>query len=204
MQIANTVKKKGGPPYFYGCSNTILGACLPLHISSATTIWPGWKNQLNLNVCGVWCFDLGKLLQVYPAFGPGKDFSMDWMLLIVGRNLIATWIICGFWDWFLYFSPLQVNHQLGSNFLKTGQNMILCAQLNQQPFIDFLWTKHISQLLLFVYRCKCYVNVNVNYYLNMNQLTVELQAKLAKYKMNPQYPSFNQIKHDALVRTQMQ
>ena len=25
------------------------------------------------------------------------------------------------------------------------------------------------------------------------------QAKLAKYKMNPQYPSFNQIKHDALV-----
>ena len=38
----------------------------------------------------------------------------------------------------------------------------------------------------------------------MNQLTVELQAKLAKYKMNPQYPSFNQIKHDALVRTQMQ
>ena len=49
------------------------------------------------------------LIQVYPAFGPGKDFSMDWMLLIVGRNLIATWIICGFWDWFLYFSPLQVN-----------------------------------------------------------------------------------------------
>ena len=26
------------------------------------------------------------------------------------------------------------------------------------------------------------------------------QAKLAKYKMNPQYPSFNQIKHDAMVR----
>merc|ERR1712198_532746 len=73
--------------------------------------------------------------QVYPAFGPAKDFSMDWMLLIVGRNLIATWIICGFWDWFLYFSPLQ--------------------------------------------------------------------AKLAKYKMNPQYPSFNQIKHDALVTTSM-
>merc|ERR1712013_894620 len=46
---------------------------------------------------------------------------------------IATWVICGFWDWFLYFSPLQ--------------------------------------------------------------------AKLAKYKMNPQYPSFNQIKHDAMVTT---
>ena len=31
-------------------------------------------------------------------------------------------------------------------------------------------------------------------------MTAVLQAKLAKYKMNPQYPSFNQIKHDALVR----
>merc|ERR1712130_321037 len=49
--------------------------------------------------------------QVYPAFGPGKDFTMDWMLLIVARNLIATWLICGFWDWFLYFSPLQVNYR---------------------------------------------------------------------------------------------
>ena len=23
------------------------------------------------------------------------------------RNLLATWIICGFWDWFFYFSPLK-------------------------------------------------------------------------------------------------
>ena len=30
------------------------------------------------------------------------------------------------------------------------------------------------------------------------------QAKLAKYKMNPQYPSFNQIKHDAMVRKRSQ
>jgi hypothetical protein len=28
-----------------------------------------------------------------------------------------------------------------------------------------------------------------------------LQAKLSKYKMNPQYPSFKQIQHDALVTT---
>lgn len=25
---------------------------------------------------------------------------------ILIRNLLATWIICGAWDWFLYFSPL--------------------------------------------------------------------------------------------------
>ena len=86
--------------------------------------------------------------QVYPAFGPGKDFTLDWMLLIVARNLVATWIICGFWDWFLYFSPLQVR-------------------------------------ILLIYK-----------------ISKLFQAKLAKYKMNPQYPSFNQIKHDALVRNQ--
>ena len=58
---------------------------------------------------------------------------MDWMLHILARNLLATWVICGFWDWFLYFSPIQ--------------------------------------------------------------------KKLHKYKMNPVYPSFAQIKHDALVTT---
>ena len=91
------------------------------------------------------------MTQVYPAFGPGKDFTLDWMLLIVARNLVATWVICGFWDWFLYFSPLQVRRGFSFTIYK------------------------ISKLF---------------------------QAKLAKYKMNPQYPSFNQIKHDALVRNQ--
>ena len=39
------------------------------------------------------------------------------------------------------------------------------------------------------------------YFLNV-RFQLLFQAKLAKYKMNPQYPSFNQIKHDALVRNQ--
>jgi len=38
----------------------------------------------------------------------------------------------------------------------------------------------------------------------MNKIRALLQAKLAKYKMNPQYPSFSQIKHDALVSCKMQ
>ena len=49
---------------------------------------------------------------MYPAFGPGAEFSLDWMLLILVRNLVATWAICGFWDWFLYFSPLQVGKEM--------------------------------------------------------------------------------------------
>ena len=46
-------------------------------------------------------------LDSYPAFGPAKHFSFDWMSHILIRNVLATLVICGFWDWFLYFSPLQ-------------------------------------------------------------------------------------------------
>jgi len=69
----------------------------------------------------------------YPGFGPAKEFKWNWMFHILARDLIATWLICGFWDWFLYFSPLK--------------------------------------------------------------------NKLTKYKMNPVYPSFSQIRHDAFVTT---
>ena len=44
----------------------------------------------------------------YPAFGPARELDLGWMVPIVVRNTIATWVICGFWDWFLYFSPMQV------------------------------------------------------------------------------------------------
>lgn len=44
----------------------------------------------------------------YPAFGGASELKFDWMWPIVLRNTIATLVICGFWDWFLYFSPMQV------------------------------------------------------------------------------------------------
>ena len=43
----------------------------------------------------------------YPAFGAAATWSWSWMWPIIVRNLLATWLICGFWDWFLYFSPLK-------------------------------------------------------------------------------------------------
>ena len=49
----------------------------------------------------------GLMGQEYPAFGPGRQLSWSWMWPILARNLVATWIICGFWDWFLYFSPMK-------------------------------------------------------------------------------------------------
>lgn len=30
-----------------------------------------------------------------------------WPILL--RNMIGTWMVCGFWDWFLYFSPIKDN-----------------------------------------------------------------------------------------------
>ena len=49
----------------------------------------------------------GKFGLVYPAFGGGVEFSADWMSHILLRNLLASLLICGTWDWFLYFSPLH-------------------------------------------------------------------------------------------------
>ncbi len=43
----------------------------------------------------------------YPAYGPAREFNKEWILPLVFRNILATWAICGFWDWFLYFSPLK-------------------------------------------------------------------------------------------------
>ena len=43
----------------------------------------------------------------YPAFGQASTFSLSWMLPIVIRNILGTWFICGFWDFWLYFGPLK-------------------------------------------------------------------------------------------------
>lgn len=48
-----------------------------------------------------------KLTDNYPAFGDAKTWSWDWMWPLLVRNLLAAWLICGLWDWFLYFSPLS-------------------------------------------------------------------------------------------------
>jgi len=43
----------------------------------------------------------------YPAFGPAKEFEMGWMWPIFLRNAMGALLICGSWDYFLYFSPLS-------------------------------------------------------------------------------------------------
>ena len=38
-------------------------------------------------------------------------FQLSWMIPILLRDLIFTILICGFWDWLLYFSPLKKNFE---------------------------------------------------------------------------------------------
>lgn len=44
--------------------------------------------------------------QEYPAFKSAHQWSIDWMWPIFIRNFIGAWLLCGTWDWMLYFSPL--------------------------------------------------------------------------------------------------
>ena len=37
----------------------------------------------------------------------GKTLDWTWIRPILFRNTIVTLVTCGFWDWFLYFSPLK-------------------------------------------------------------------------------------------------
>ena len=69
------------------------------------------------------------------------------MIPIIVRNLIGTLVICGFWDWLLYFSPLKSKfHKFGfktnSNtlvfhFLKSGK--VQNKQCLSIKTTDFAW-----------------------------------------------------------------
>eukprot|EP01083_Nonionella_stella_P282214 960396_1 len=43
----------------------------------------------------------------YPGFGSGKTLEWSWMKPIIIRDILATIIIAGFWDYILYFSPFK-------------------------------------------------------------------------------------------------
>ena len=36
-----------------------------------------------------------------------RSFDLDWMWPLMARNLIGTFLLCGVWDWILYFSTLK-------------------------------------------------------------------------------------------------
>ena len=43
----------------------------------------------------------------YPAFGRAKTYELEWIVPIIARDLIATWLIAGMWDWYVSCSALS-------------------------------------------------------------------------------------------------
>ena len=154
MKIANTVKKRWAtlllwlqqhdlgrlPTFAYSiCHNNLDRLKKPTQLKCLWSLvfWP-WKTASGLSC--LW--PRQRLQHGLDAFDcrAKPDRNLDHLRILgLVSLLLATPGEASAWK------------QLPENW----PNMILCAQLNQQPFIDFLWTKHISQLLIFVYRCKC-------------------------------------------------
>ena len=73
------------------------------HLTSA---FGATRSFLMALVCIYGLYDNNDDSNLYPAFGPAVQLEWHWMQPIFLRNLLAAWIICGTWDWYLYASPL--------------------------------------------------------------------------------------------------
>jgi len=110
--------------------------------------------------------------QNYPALGAFnqiEDFDIDgdnttsiatdgnidtniiysWALPIIVRNVTFTWIICGFWDWFLYYSPF-------SKRMKPYKMNAIRPPFNQIVH-DAFWTTIASVIWSAIEVSYCYV-----------------------------------------------
>jgi sterol desaturase/sphingolipid hydroxylase (fatty acid hydroxylase superfamily) len=72
-------------------------------IGHLTSFAAAVRSFLLATLCVYYAYPAGD----YPAFGPARELSFAWMWPIILRDIVGTWVICGFWDWFLYFSPLK-------------------------------------------------------------------------------------------------
>ena len=72
-------------------------------IGHLTSVCAAFRSFLLAVACVYWAYPDNS----YPGFGEAKELSFSWMYPIIIRDVAATWIICGLWDWFLYFSPLK-------------------------------------------------------------------------------------------------
>jgi lathosterol oxidase len=78
-----------------------------LDIIGHLTSFAGATRSFLLAYFCIYCIHGGDDGFGYPAFGAAKEWSFDWMWPLVVRNVLATFLIAGFWDWFLYFSPIS-------------------------------------------------------------------------------------------------
>ena len=125
-------------------------------IDIATAAIAGFRNFVLAYACIYMLYDEEN---PYPAFGPAKELKLSWMMPIIIRDLIATAVICGFWDWFLYFSPAKEKlHKYKINHIYPSMHQIkhdagMCSNLAPQRHLEgpedyFLITLQRLQCLL--------------------------------------------------------
>ena len=94
---------------------------VPKNIVNVTKVWTHLKTATLTSMVGGFRSYLISLVCIYYIYpnesypgltDEGKSFTISWMGPIIVRNIIGTIVICGFWDWFLYFSPLKVRFLL--------------------------------------------------------------------------------------------
>ena len=88
----------------------------------------------------------------YPAFGAAKTYSLDWILPLLLRNLLATWLIAGSWDYFLYFS--RASEKLHK--FKKNPAMPSLAQFKHDSFMTTIATFCGTAVEAFI--CHLYAN----------------------------------------------
>ena len=97
----------------------------------------------------------------YPAFDTILDYDYSWISPILYRNLIGTWVICGFWDWFLYFSPYAE---------KIKKYKIVPAYPNKYQFVHDFFMTTISTVIgtcFEIVLCYMWSNNIIEYQKNM-------------------------------------
>eukprot|EP00759_Apiculatamorpha_spiralis_P003953 PhF_6_TR12244/c0_g1_i2/m.19387 len=104
----------------------------------------------------------------YPAFRPNVQLQLSWMLPILIRNVLATWLFCGFWDGLLYFTPFgrrlqnfkwnptypttqqimhDAFHSTSASCFGSAVEVALCYGWSHGYFPTFLWH---SRLVTFI------------------------------------------------------
>jgi len=73
-----------------------------------------------------------------------------WPILL--RNIAATWLICGIWDWFLYFSPMAEKLQP----YKITQKQPSMSQIKHDATNTTIAS--VCGTLVECFLCHCYAN----------------------------------------------
>mmetsp|Transcript_15181 Transcript_15181/g.23014 ORF Transcript_15181/g.23014 Transcript_15181/m.23014 type:complete len:348 (+) Transcript_15181:38-1081(+) len=93
----------------------------------------------------------------YPGFGAGAELQWSWMRPIVYRNMFATALIAGGWDYLLYFSPLKDRLRR----FKLTKEYPSMAQIQHDVFWTF--TASLSAAMIEIFLCYMWSNNYFHY-----------------------------------------